>query len=88
MDNMAIHTSRLPHETEEQHIQQHCTYIHRVLTKLEENDLYLKLEKCMFKEEEIEYLGVIIGRNHLKMNPKKLQGIADWPIPKTLTNIR
>ena len=88
MDDMAIHTSRLPHETEEQHIQWHCTYVHRVLTKLEENDLYLKPEKCEFKKEEIEYLGVIVGKNHLKMSPKKLQGIADWPIPKTLTDIQ
>ena len=87
MDDMAIHTARLPHESKEQHIQQHQAYIHRVLTKLEENDLYLKLEKCNFKQEEIEYLGVIVRKNHLKMSPKKLQGIVDWPIPKTPTDI-
>ena len=88
MDDMAIHTARLPHETEEQHTQQHHTYVHRVLTKLEENDLYLKPEKCEFEKEEIEYLGVIVGRNHLKMSPKKLQGVADWPVPKTPTDVR
>ena len=64
------------------------TYVHRVLTKLEENDLYLKPEKCEFEKEEIKYLGVIVGKNHLKMSPKKLQGITDWPIPKTPTNIQ
>ena len=88
MDDMAIHMAKLPHETEEQHIQRHRTYIHRVLTKLEENDLYLKPKKCEFEKEEIEYLGVIIGKNHLKMSPKKLQGVADWPIPKTPTDVR
>ena len=88
MDDMAIHMARLPHETKEQHVQRHHTYIHRVLTKLEENDLYLKPEKCEFEKEEIEYLGVIIGKNHLKMSPKKLQGIVDWPIPKTPTNVQ
>ena len=87
MDDMAIHTARLPHETEEQHVQRHHTYVYRVLTKLEENDLYLKPEKCEFEKEEIEYLGVIVGRNHLKMSPKKLQGIADWPVPRTPTDI-
>ena len=87
MDDMAIHMARLPHETEEQHVQRHRTYVHRVLTKLEENDLYLKPKKCEFEKEEIEYLGVIIGKNHLKMSPKKLQGIADWPIPRTPTDI-
>ena len=87
MDDMAIHTARLPHESEEQHIQRHWTYVHRVLMKLEENDLYLKPEKCKFEQEEIEYLGVIIGKNHLQMSPKQLQGIADWPIPKMPTNV-
>ena len=65
MDDMAIHTARLPHESKEQHLLQHWGYVHRVLTKLEESDLYLKPEKCEFEKEEIEYLGVIIGKNHL-----------------------
>ena len=87
MDDMAIHTAKLPHETEEQHTQQHHTYVHRVLTKLTENDLYLKPEKCEFEKEEIEYLRVIVGKGRLKMSPKKLQGMADWPVPKMPTNI-
>ena len=32
--------------------------------------------------------GVIVGKNHLQMSPKKLQGIVDWPIPKTPTDIQ
>ena len=87
MDNMSIHTARLPHENKEQHLQWHQDYVHRILTKLEDNDLYLKLEKCKFEKEEIEYLGVIVGKNHLWMSPKKLQGVVDWPIPKTPTDI-
>ena len=88
MDNMAIHTTKLPHESKEQHLQWHQDYIHRILTKLEDNDLYLKPEKCKFKKEEIKYLGVIVGKNHLRMSPKKLQGVADWPVPRTPTNIQ
>jgi hypothetical protein len=45
MDNMAIHTERQPGESEEQHIQQHRIYVKRVLTKLMEHNLFLKLEK-------------------------------------------
>ena len=51
MDNMAIHMARLPHNSEEQHIQRHQSYVHRILMKLEENDLYLKPEKCEFEKE-------------------------------------
>jgi hypothetical protein len=52
-----------------------------VLDKLEKHDLYLKPEKCEFKKEEIEYLGVIVGQNKIQMDPGKLNGIADWPVP-------
>ena len=54
MDDMAIHTTRLLHKSEEQHLLWHQNYVHRILTKLEENDLYLKPEKCKFEKEEIE----------------------------------
>jgi hypothetical protein len=32
------------------------------------------------RKQEIDYLGVIVGRNQLRMDPKKIQGVADWPI--------
>jgi hypothetical protein len=81
MDNITIHTKRRPNEMEEQHQQRHQKHTHQVLDKLEEHDLYLKPEKCEFTKEEIEYLGVIIGRNKICMDPGKLKGIADWLIP-------
>ena len=87
MDNMAIHTAKLLHKSKEQHLQWHQGYVHQILTKLEDNDLYLKPEKCEFEKEEIKYLGVIVEKNHLRMSLKKLQGVADWPIPKTPTDI-
>ena len=59
-----------------------------MLDKLEEHDLYLKLEKCQFKKDEIEYLGVIVGKGHLQMSLKKLQGIADWSPPKNTTEVQ
>ncbi len=58
-----------------------------MLNKLEQNNLYLKLEKCDFEQKEIDYLGIIIGNGKLQMDPKKLKGIADWPKLKTPTDI-
>jgi hypothetical protein len=57
------------------------------LDKLENNNLYLKPEKCKFKKEKIEYLGVIIEKNKLQIDPKKLKGVADWPKPKNPIDI-
>jgi hypothetical protein len=57
------------------------------LDKLEKHDLYLKPEKCKFEKEEIKYLGVIIERNKIQMDPGKLKGIADWPILQNPTKV-
>ena len=59
-----------------------------MLHKLEQNDLYLKPKKCDFEKKEIDYLGVIIGNGQIQMDPKKLKGVADWPIPRNPTEIR
>src|SRR6266446_2964976 len=61
MDNIAIHTKREENETEQQHLECHRLYTHHMLHKLEQNDLYLKPEKCDFEKKEIDYLGVIVG---------------------------
>jgi len=82
MDDIAIHTKRRPDETEQQHQARHRQYTHQVLDKLEENDLYLKPEKCAFEQEEIDYLGVIVGCNTIKIDPSKIKGVADWPVPR------
>ncbi len=61
MDDITIHTKRENDETEQQHLERHRLYTHHMLHKLEQNDLYLKPEKCDFKQREIDYLGVIVG---------------------------
>src|SRR5258708_30506158 len=87
MDDLAIHTKRRPGETEEEHWRRHKEYVHIVLDILEKHDLYLKHEKCAFKQEEIDYLGVIVGQGMLKMDPKKIQGVANWSPLTTVTKV-
>src|SRR6266850_4602099 len=62
MDNMAIHMVKLPDEMDEQHLQRHCELVKRILTKLQEHNLFLKPEKCTFKQLAIEFLGVNIDQ--------------------------
>jgi hypothetical protein len=53
MDDLAIHTKPKPGELEQQHLNWHRQHTHHILDKLEENDLYLKPEKCEFEKEWI-----------------------------------
>ena len=88
MDDIAIHSKPNEGETDAQHKARHADYTHLVLDKLEANDLYLKPEKCEFNREEIEYLGVIVGKNRIRIHPKKLKGVQDWPTPRNPTGVR
>jgi len=87
MDNITIHTKKYLNKTHKQHLARHRKHVHEILDKLEANDLYLKPKKCAFEQEEIEYLGVIVGKGQLHMDPKKLTGIADYPVPLTPTDV-
>jgi len=46
-----------------------------ILRRLEENDLYIKPEKCMWKARKIGFLGVIIGPNRIEIEKKKVEEI-------------
>ena len=65
----------------------HDKCIHRMLNKLKEHELYLKLEKCVFDQKRIEFLGVILEGRTVQMDPAKVKGIADWPPPWNVTDI-
>jgi hypothetical protein len=59
-----------------------------MLDILKENDLYLKPKKCKFEKDEIEYLGVRVGQNSLRMDLRKLESVSSWPTPRKPTHVR
>jgi hypothetical protein len=65
----------------------HAEKVHHFLSKLATHDLFLKPEKCRFHQKEVEYLGVIIGQGEVKMDPVKVEEIADWPTPTTVKKV-
>jgi len=53
-----------------------------VIKRLEENDLYIKPEKYKWKVREVEFLGVVIEPDGIKMEEEKMKGALNWPAPK------
>ena len=60
-------------ETEEGHDE----IVEEVLRRLEENDLFVKPEKYMWKVKEVGFLGVIIGKDRVRMEKEKVQGVIE-----------
>ena len=67
-------------ETEEGHDE----IVEEVLRRLEENDIFVKPEKCVWKVREVGFLGVIIGENGVRMEKEKVQRVIEWPVPKSM----
>ena len=59
-----------------------------VIKRLEENDLYVKLEKYKWKVREVEFLGVVIGLEGIKMEKEKVKEVLEWPTLKCIKDIQ
>jgi len=68
--------------------EEHNEIIEKILRRLEENDLYVKPEKYIWKVRKIGFLGVIIGPNEIEMEKEKVDGVLSWPEPKNIKDVR
>ena len=66
----------------------HDELVAEVIKRLEENDLYVKPEKCKWKVREVGFLGVVIGLDGIKMEKEKVKGVLDWPTPKCVKDVQ
>jgi len=68
IDNMMIATEKK---------KEHDKIVEEVLRRLEENDLFVKPKKCVWKVREVGFLGVIIGEDRVRMEKEKVQGVVE-----------
>ena len=64
----------------------HRQIVHGVLDKLEEESYFLRLAKCKFEKEKVNYLGVVISRERIHIDPIKVKGLRKWP--RTLSTLK
>ena len=66
----------------------HDEIVAEIIRRLEENDLYMKLEKCRWKVREVEFLEVVIGPEGMKMEKGKVKGVLEWLTPKGVKDVQ
>ena len=79
INNMMIVT-----ETEKRHDE----IMEEVLRRMEENNLFVKPEKYVWKVRKVGFLGVIIGPDGVRMEKKKIQGVVDWLVPRSVKDVQ
>jgi len=79
IDDMIVET-----KTEEGHDE----LVAEVIKRLEENDLYVKPEKCKWKVREVDFLDVVIGPEGIKIEKEKVKGVLEWLTPKCIKDVQ
>ena len=69
-------------------LEEHQRVVWRVMELLWQHNLLLKLEKCEFEKTSVEYLWVVVSHNLVKMDPVKVAGVSEWPIPTTKKEVQ
>jgi len=73
----------------EEDLPRHRKIVHTFLEICEEESYFLKASKCVFEQNKISYLGIVIDGSQIKIDPRKVEGIKDWPREvKTLKEAR
>ena len=62
--------------------------VEEVVKMLAENDLYVKPEKCKWKIRKIEFLGVVIRPERIKMEEEKIKEVLEQPTPKKVKYVQ
>ncbi|GJX16029.1 reverse transcriptase domain-containing protein [Tanacetum coccineum] len=67
---------------------EHEGHLKLILRLLKKEELYAKFSKCEFWLSKVQFLGHVIGREGIHVDPAKIESIKDWTSPKTPTEIR
>jgi len=65
--------------------EEHDRLVKDVLQRLQDNGLAVAVEKCVWRAQEVEFLGYVIGRNGIEMARNKVEAVLNWKTPRSLT---
>ena len=70
-------------------LEDHLSHLRKVLTRLREHKLYVKMEKCeLLCPTGIIYFGHLISKGQVRMDGRKVQAIVDWTPPTKVSEAR
>lgn len=79
LDDIIISTKTFEH---------HLEILEEIFRRLKEANITLNKEKCNFCRSELKYLGYIVDREGLRVNPEKVEAIVNIPVPTNQKQVR
>jgi len=68
--------------------EEHADHLRTVLNPLAEHKLYVKFKKCNFWMEKVHFLGHVVSREGISVDPVKVTAVVDWPRPTNISEVR
>ncbi|GKE21015.1 putative reverse transcriptase domain-containing protein [Tanacetum coccineum] len=68
--------------------EEHEKHLKIILELLKKERLYAKFSKCDFWQDSVQFLGHVIDRNDVHVDPAKIEAIKNWAAPTTPTEVR
>ena len=69
-------------------LEEHKMHVKKTLEILRNSKLYAKVTKYSFFQQEVDYLGHVVGISKVKPDPAKIKAIKEWKQPKNMKEIR
>ncbi|XP_024016125.1 uncharacterized protein LOC112089288 [Eutrema salsugineum] len=66
----------------------HLHHLRDVLLVLRQEKLFGAAKKCSFGVAQVLFLGYIVSKTGLRVDPAKVEAIRSWPQPHTVTEVR
>jgi hypothetical protein len=68
--------------------EEHEEHLRLALQKLREHRLYAKLSKCEFWMKQVAFLGHVILKGGISVDPSKVQDVLSWNVPTSIGDIQ
>ncbi|GJR84172.1 reverse transcriptase domain-containing protein [Tanacetum coccineum] len=68
--------------------EEHEVHLKTILDLLKTEMLYAKFSKCEFWLKEVQFLGHVVNRDGIHVDPSKVESVKNWKTPESPTEIR
>ena len=63
-------------------------HVRSILQVLREHELYVKIEKCEFDKDSMTFVGYMVSKAGIDMDPSRVSAILEWPTPKLVKEVQ
>jgi hypothetical protein len=67
---------------------EHQAHVRLVLDVLKREKFYVCKAKSSFAQKEIKYLGRIVDKQDIRPDPRKVEAVQTWPVPRNVHDVR